>query len=79
MAHACCRWLILKKNFSYFWLKYTFLLPTDSVQSYEKYFIKIYYLCFLCFFLIDDSKVIKGNKRSKQSPPGGEAKILLFA
>ena len=42
MTHACCRRLILKKIFSYFWLKCTFLLPTDTVQSYEKYFIKIY-------------------------------------
>ena len=34
---------------------------------------------FFMVFLIDDSKVIKGNKGFKQSPAEDEAKILLFA
>ena len=36
-------------------------------------------VAFLLVKIVDDSKVIKGNKGFKQSPAEDEAKILLFA
>ena len=78
MTHACCRWLILQKIVFLFLAQIYFLLPTDTVQSYESISSKSITLVFK-FLLMVDSKVFKGNKRFKQSPPGGEAKILLFA